>query len=397
MSTAPRQRDVATIDAGRVPVSLYVHIPWCVRKCPYCDFNSHPTRGELPEGPYVAALLDDLDHERDAIAGRTIHSVFIGGGTPSLFAPASIARLLRGIARRVDLADDCEVTLEANPGTVDAGRFAGFREAGVNRLSIGVQSFDDRMLRRLGRIHGAHDALVAARSALAAGFDGVNLDLMFGLPGQSHAGAVRDVEMALELAPGHVSYYQLTLEPNTLFHVRPPELPQDDAVTAMWDHGRSLLEGAGYAQYEVSAYAVPGRACRHNLNYWCFGDYAGIGAGAHGKYSRADGAVVRTVKHKHPTAYLQAAGDGRLLSRRVVERRDLTVEFMMNALRIRGGVSMELYSARTGLPAAGLRAAIGRGRELGLLAPGVDRICPTDVGYRFVDRLVELFLEEEAG
>lgn len=392
-----RERRVAGIDAAEVPVSLYVHIPWCVRKCPYCDFNSHAAGGELPQASYVIALLDDLDHEVEAIAGRAIHSIFIGGGTPSLFTPAAIARLLRGIARRVDVVDGCEVTLEANPGTLDAGHFAGFREAGVNRLSIGVQSFDDRMLQRLGRIHGAGEAREAAHGALAAGFEGINLDLMFGLPGQSPASAARDVETALELDPGHVSYYQLTLEPNTLFHARPPELPEDDTVTAMWDQGRGLLEGAGYAQYEVSAYAAPGRACRHNLNYWSFGDYTGIGAGAHGKYSQADGTVVRTVKHKHPAVYMQAVGAGRLLSRRVVAPLDLPVEFMMNALRVRGGVSLDLYCARTGLPAAGLRVAMARGRQLGLLASGDDdRICPTDVGYRFLDRLVELFLEEES-
>ncbi len=396
MGPAPRPRGVAGMDAPRLPVSLYVHIPWCVRKCPYCDFNSHAGGGELPQAAYVGALLDDLDHEAEALAGRAIHSIFIGGGTPSLFTPAAIARLLQGIARRVELVDGCEVTLEANPGTLDAGHFAGFREAGVNRLSIGVQSFDDRMLRRLGRIHGAAEALKAAHGARAAGFEGINLDLMFGLPGQGPVSAARDVETALELDPGHVSYYQLTLEPNTLFHARPPELPEDDAVTAMWDQGRGLLEGAGYAQYEVSAYAAPGRACRHNLNYWQFGDYVGIGAGAHGKYSRADGIILRTVKHRHPTAYLQAAGAARVLSRRVVDPRELPVEFMMNALRVRGGVSLELYRARTGLPAAGLRAAIVRGRELGLLAPGDDGVRPTDLGFRFLDRLTELFLEEEA-
>ncbi len=391
----PSPRGGGGIDTARVPVSLYVHIPWCVRKCPYCDFNSHAGGGEPPQAAYVSALLDDLDHEAEAIAGRAVSSVFIGGGTPSLFAPAAIARLLRGIARRTELVDDCEVTLEANPGTLDASHFEGFREAGVNRLSIGVQSFDDRMLRRLGRIHGAAEALEAAHGARAAGFEGINLDLMFGLPGQSFASAARDVETALDLDPGHISYYQLTLEPNTLFHARPPRLPEDDAVTAMWDHGRGLLEGAGYAQYEVSAYAAPGRACRHNLNYWHFGDYVGIGAGAHGKYSRPDGTILRTVKHRHPTAYLQAKGAARVLSRRMVAPRDLPLEFMMNALRVRGGVSLDLYSARTGLPAAGLRAAILRGRELGLLAPENDGIRPTDVGFRFLDRLVELFLEEE--
>ena len=383
---------MARPDPGAIPLALYVHVPWCVRKCPYCDFNSHAAAGDLPAETYVDALLDDLDGEVAATGERTVETVFIGGGTPSLLPAAAVSRLLAGIAARVPLADGCEVTLEANPGTLEAGRFEAFREAGVNRLSIGVQSLDDGMLAALGRIHSAAEAAAAVQAARAAGFASVNLDLMFGLPGQDVAGGRRDVAGALALEPDHISFYQLTLEPNTLFHARPPALPSPDTVAELWDRGREALERAGYAQYEVSAYARSGRACRHNLNYWSFGDYAGIGAGAHGKLTAADGRVVRKVKQKHPAAYLRAAGEGRLVARRVVAPADLPAEFMMNALRLRDGVPRNLYAARTGLDPRDLRPALERGVADGLLEADPARLRATDLGYRFLDRTVGLFL-----
>jgi len=384
---------MSRLDPGRLPLALYVHIPWCVRKCPYCDFNSHAVTGEVPERAYVEALLDDLDGELEAISGRPIRSVFIGGGTPSLFTPSSIQGLLAGIRHRVRLVDDCEITLEANPGTLDAGHYAGYLEAGVNRLSIGVQSLDDGMLERLGRIHGAAEARAAVRGARAAGFEAVNLDLMFGLPGQSPAQAAADLGEALELSPTHISYYQLTLEPNTLFHARPPRLPEEDDIAAIWERGRAALEAAGYSQYEVSAYAGAGRECRHNLNYWWFGDYVGIGAGAHGKLSTAHGEVIRTVKHRHPAAYLKSSGSHRSRSRRTVAGDELTGEFMLNALRIKAGVPAGLYGERTGLDLEALRPLMEQARDQGLLEFDADRLRPTELGYRFLNRLVAVFLD----
>ena len=289
-------------------LSLYVHLPWCVKKCPYCDFNSHGLKGTLPEAAYVDALLRDLDQDLPRVAGRRIETVFFGGGTPSLFSAAAIARFLDGALRRLPFAADAEVTLEANPGTVERGRFAEYRAAGVTRLSIGVQSFDPAALKVLGRIHSSTEAVTAAEEAHAAGLANFNLDLMYALPGQSLEGALDDVARAATLKPAHISHYQLTLEPNTLFHAHPPTLPDEDTAWAMQEACQGALAERGYKQYEVSAYAQAGRECRHNLNYWRFGDYLGLGAGAHGKLTDASGRVTRIWKVKHPETYLRGAG-----------------------------------------------------------------------------------------
>jgi len=289
------------------PLSLYIHFPWCVRKCPYCDFNSHAVRGDLPEDQYIDALLADLESDLPRVWGRPVRSVFLGGGTPSLFSPEAIERLLAGVRARVTLVPEAEVTLEANPGTVETERFRGYRAAGVNRLSIGIQSFQPEQLQKLGRIHGRDEALAAAQAARAAGFDNFNLDLMFGLPQQTLDEALADLRTALALNPTHLSLYQLTLEPNTLFHAQPPELPDEDVLAAMQEALQAELADAGFTQYEVSAYARAGRRCRHNLNYWQFGDYLGIGAGAHAKITDADG-ITRLWKVKQPRNFLETAG-----------------------------------------------------------------------------------------
>ncbi|MEJ2575414.1 MAG: radical SAM family heme chaperone HemW [Gammaproteobacteria bacterium] len=371
-------------------MGLYVHIPWCVRKCPYCDFNSHALRGDLPGAAYVSALLADLAADAGPVAGRPVDSVFIGGGTPSLLEPAQLRRLLAGIGERLELTADCEITLEANPGAVDARRFAGYRAAGVNRLSIGVQSFDDRRLAALGRIHDGAAALTAFARARAAGFDNLNLDLMFGLPGQTLEDALTDLQTALELAPEHLSWYQLTLEPNTAFQRAPPPLPAHEAVADMQEAGQARLAAAELRQYEVSAYARPGRNCRHNTTYWTFGDYLGIGAGAHGKLTRADGRIERRHKVRHPTDYLAAAGrPAATAGARELTVGELGVEFMLNALRLREGVDEALFEARTGQRLALLAAPLAEARARGLLA--ADRLRATDLGWRFLDDLVSLF------
>jgi len=333
------------------PLALYVHVPWCVKKCPYCDFNSHGLKGRLPEAEYVQALLADLDADRaafaDALDGRGIETVFFGGGTPSLFSGAAIGATLDGVAARIPIARDAEVTLETNPGTVEHGRFRDYRAAGVNRVSLGVQSFDDEALRRIGRIHGADEARRAVRLAQDDGIDNINLDLMYALPQQSEQGALADVAEAVALAPQHISHYQLTLEPNTLFAARPPKLPNDDAAWAMQERCQAALADSGYAQYEVSAYARDGRECRHNLNYWRFGDYLGIGAGAHGKLTAPDGAIRRTWKLKHPERYLAAAaGAERLGGDDLVPPEQRPFEYMLNALRLNEGFALSAFAAR---------------------------------------------------
>lgn len=333
-------------------LSLYVHLPWCVRKCPYCDFNSHALRDALPEAEYVAALLRDLDQDLPRVIGRRIDTVFFGGGTPSLFQPASIAAILHGVRKRMTLAGDAEITLEANPGTVERGRFAEYRAAGVTRLSIGAQSFNARHLQLLGRIHSADETVHAAEEAHAAGLENFNLDLMYGLPEQDAAQARADVERAMALMPAHISHYQLTLEPNTLFHAYPPPLPDDDLVWEMQQQCQARLAAQGYIQYEISAYARAGRQCRHNLNYWRYGDYLGIGAGAHAKLSDAGAdCIARWWKVKQPTAYLRTAGtrDGaRGLETIIGDER--TFEFMLNRLRLTEGFSAEDFESVTGLP-----------------------------------------------
>lgn len=377
------------------PLALYVHLPWCVRKCPYCDFNSHALRGNLPADAYVDALLADVAREVGHTHGREIGSVFFGGGTPSLFPPAALARLLEGLHRYLAIAADCEITLEANPGTVDRARFEDFRNAGVNRLSIGVQSFHADSLRRLGRIHGPEAAIAAIETAHAAGFDSFNIDLMYGLPNQSLQEAVADTAQAIALASPHISHYQLTLEPKTAFAARPPALPEDDTVYAMQLVCQARLAAAGYEHYEISAYARPGRRCRHNLNYWTFGDYIGVGAGAHGKVTDIDqGKIARYEKLALPKNYLKKAAAGEVVVNSYQLRaQDAVLEFMMNALRLPQGVPRTLCMARTGLSWTWFEAAVGDARKRGWLdLTADDRLLPTSVGMRFLNDLLACFL-----
>ena len=383
------------------PLSLYIHYPWCVRKCPYCDFNSHQAGDEsldaTREKDYIAALLRDLEQHLPAVWGRQIYSIFIGGGTPSLLSPDGLDSLLSQLRALLPLVADCEITLEANPGTVEQGRFAAYRQAGVNRLSIGVQSFDDTMLQRLGRIHSGSEAIRAAEAAHGAGFDNFNLDLMFGLPGQGEQAAQTDLRQAIALSPTHISWYQLTIEPNTAFAHAPPVLPEEEALWAIQTAGQVLLADSGYGQYEVSAYAREGRRCRHNLNYWRFGDYLGIGPGAHGKITHcSDGRIERTWKKRHPREWLQA-GDGTAMmaGRRDISRPDLVLEFMMNALRLVEGVESSLFSANTGLPITAAEGPLRRAVELGLLEWDIERIAPTVKGRDYLNELLALFLPEE--
>lgn len=377
------------------PLSLYVHLPWCVRKCPYCDFNSHEARGELPEDAYIDALLRDLEHDLPRVPDRSLVSIFLGGGTPSLFSPAAIRRLLDSVRDRVTCVPDIEITLEANPGTVEQTRFEGYRAAGVNRLSIGVQSFNADHLERLGRIHGVDEARRAAIAARAAGFDNFNLDLMYALPQQTLDQARTDLEQAIALQPTHLSYYQLTLEPNTAFHHQPPPLPDDEAAWQMHELGESMLSASGYAQYEVSAYAQPGRQARHNHNYWSFGDYLGIGAGAHGKLTNTAGQFWRTAKQRHPRAYLQAAGSAACLQRdEQIRPTDLPVEFLMNALRLKEGFALADYKLRTGLETLNLEPGLSQAMQQGMLEHNTNRIRATALGYRHLDGLLAMFMPE---
>ena len=374
------------------PLALYVHIPWCVKKCPYCDFNSHASPGRIPEAEYVAALLTDLAHDAALTRGRAIRSVFFGGGTPSLFSAGSIARVLDAAASH-GLAADAEVTLETNPGTVEHDSFEGYRAAGVNRISFGVQSFDDDALKRIGRIHGAAEARDAVKLAQDAGFDNINLDLMYALPRQDRAGAERDVEAAIALAPAHVSHYQLTLEPNTLFAAHPPPLPGDDEAWAMQESCEALLADAGYAQYEVSAYARAGRRCAHNLNYWRFGDYLGVGAGAHAKRTDAAGTIHRSWKKKLPRAYLAAGGGPAALGgSEAIAQEQLPFEYMLNALRLNEGFALAEFAARTGLPAGAIAAPLERALARGWLTRAGDHVTPTPLGRRFLNDVIASFL-----
>jgi len=378
--------------AALPPLALYVHIPWCVRKCPYCDFNSHERTGELPEAEYIEKLLVDLEGLLPSIWGRRLTSVFIGGGTPSLFAPESIDRLLSGVRARLPLEPESEVTLEANPGTVEAARFKGFRAAGVNRISIGVQSFDDRMLRALGRIHGGAEARRAVDAALAS-FENVNLDLMYGLPGQSAAMARSDLEQAIASGVPHVSAYQLTIEPNTAFWNKPPPLPEHDLCADMQLAAEALLDAAGYEHYETSAFAKPGRRSRHNLNYWQFGDYLGIGAGAHGKVSFPD-RITRHSRIKQPREYL--VSESSMVEDRAVPEAEVPFEFALNALRLTDGFPPGLFTERTGLPLNALEASLQEAERKGLLERDWQRIRPSARGRLFLNELLELFLAGES-
>jgi putative oxygen-independent coproporphyrinogen III oxidase len=374
------------------PLSLYIHFPWCVRKCPYCDFNSHAVRDGIPEEAYIDALIADLEHSLPDIWGRRIHSIFFGGGTPSLMAPAALDRLLTAVRARVPLTPGAEITLEANPGTVEAERFTGFRDAGVNRLSIGVQSFDDRHLAALGRIHDAHEARRAIDLAQRT-FERVNIDLMYALPQQTMDEAMQDVSTALGTGVSHLSCYHLTLEPNTPFAAHPPQLPDDDASADMQEAIEARLAEAGFVHYETSAFAQPGRQCLHNLNYWQFGDYLGIGAGAHGKLSFHD-RVRRDMRHKHPGAYLDAAAGGRFVQEsREVATTELPFEFMMNAARLNDGFALDLFERHTSLPLDALMPRLLEAREDGLLALDSGRIRPTLRGRRFLNDLLQRFLD----
>ena len=382
---------------GFPPLSLYIHLPWCVRKCPYCDFNSHAVRDAIPEEAYVDALIADLEQDLPLVWGRTVYTVFIGGGTPSLFSARSIERLLDEVRARLRLAPDAEITLEANPGTVEAGRFAEYRDAGINRLSIGVQSLDDEMLRRIGRVHGAAEAMAAAEAAAHAGFDRWNVDLMYGLPGQSREQALCDIQRAIALDPPHISHYQLTIEPNTLFYNRPPNRADDDELWEMQGVCQQALSAAGYAQYEVSAYARLGAECAHNRNYWEFGDYLGIGAGAHAKITLGDEQAVRRMsKVRNPADYLSSASAiGRVAETRVLSTQDLGLEFMMNALRLNQGFAARLFHERTGLPIAMLAAPLERAERLGLIGQDITRIWPTERGRRYLNDLLLLFMPDD--
>jgi oxygen-independent coproporphyrinogen-3 oxidase len=381
------------------PLSLYVHLPWCVRKCPYCDFNSHEFRGiggTPPYGQYVEALLADLDFDLPLAWGRTVHSVFFGGGTPSLFPAEAIDAFLQGASARLRFAPGLEVTLETNPGTAEHGRFEHYRAAGVNRLSFGVQTFDDAVLQRLGRIHDSAEAEAAVRLARDAGFDNFNLDLMYALPGQTLAMAERDIERALALQPAHVSHYQLTLEPNTVFAARPPrDIPDEDAAWDMQERCQRMLADAGYAQYEVSAYARPGRQCAHNLNYWRFGDYLGIGAGAHGKLTLgAEQSIMRRWKHKHPAAYLATAGSAEAIGGdETIAPARRPFEYMLNALRLVEGFSLAQFEARTGLPRAAIATPMAQARDRDWLQVDGDHVRPTALGRRFGNDVIALFLD----
>jgi len=375
------------------PVSIYVHLPWCVRKCPYCDFNSHARPDVLPESEYVAALLADLEGDLDLAAGRPVSSVFLGGGTPSLFGVDAIAALLDGLAARLPFLPDAEITMEANPGTIEHGRFAGYAQAGINRVSLGAQSFDAASLAVLGRIHGPAEIGVAARELACAGLHNFNLDLMYALPGQTREAALADLDAAIALGPAHLSHYQLTLEPGTPFYHRPPALPDDDAALEMQLDCQARLAAAGYVQYEISGYARPGRQCRHNLNYWRFGDYLGIGAGAHGKATVA-GQVLRTEKPRSPREYLRGAGRAGA-QRRVVPARELPFEFMLNVLRLTDGFTLAEFERATGLPAASVRQTLAAQAASGLIEEQGGRFRPTSTGFRFLNDLITAFLPGE--
>ncbi|MCM2321539.1 MAG: radical SAM family heme chaperone HemW [Pseudomonas sp.] len=373
------------------PLALYIHIPWCVRKCPYCDFNSHAAGPELPEEAYVDALLADLDADLPAAHGRELRSIFFGGGTPSLFSARVLDRLLRGVERRLGFAQDIEITLEANPGTFEQAKFVDYRALGINRLSIGVQSFQSEQLKALGRIHDGDEAIRAAEMARRAGFDNFNLDLMHGLPGQDVEGALADLRQAIALAPNHLSWYQLTLEPNTVFWSQPPEVPEDDILWDIQEAGQALLAGEGFVQYETSAYARDGRRARHNLNYWSFGDFLGIGAGAHAKLSDPSGQIRRSWKTRLPRDYLDP-GKQFQAGERLLEAAELPFEFMMNALRLTEGVPAALFEQRTGLPLASIAEACAVARQAGLLDADPQVLRPTARGQLFLNDLLQHFL-----
>jgi len=379
------------LDIDAIPLALYVHFPWCERKCPYCDFNSHEQFKPAEQSDYIDALLNDLKQQLGSLYQRPLHSIFLGGGTPSLFSGDSIERLLGAIDKRWGIGRDVEVTMEANPGSAEADRFRSYRNAGVNRLSLGIQSFADRHLKALGRIHD-RDQAIRAIEAARLNFDRINLDIMHGLSGQTTAEALEDLAMAVERAEGHISWYQLTIERNTAFWSNPPSLPGDDSLADIQDAGEAYLRQSGFDQYEVSAWARPGQQSSHNLNYWTFGDYLGIGAGAHGKITRPGGEVIRKQRSRLPKDYMAAIDDNKPPLQQVIPGDQLPVEFMLNALRLRGGVNEQLYRARTGLDAtdiAGIRSELV---SEGLLSDAPDRLAVTPLGFRFLDDVVARFM-----
>ncbi len=379
------------------PLSLYIHLPWCVAKCPYCDFNSHALTGELPQDRYVDALLADLEVDLPRVWGRTVQTVFLGGGTPSLFSAESIDRLMSGVRARVALAPEAEITMEANPGAVEYDRFEAYRAAGINRISLGVQSFDADQLKTLGRIHSSDEAHQAIEAIKQAGFQRFNIDLMWALPGQDVEAALRDLDQALAFGPRHLSHYQLTLEPNTLFAAHPPKLPDEDRVIDIQEACAERLQTAGFEDYEISAWSAPGQASRHNLNYWRFGDYLGIGAGAHGKITLpADGSIRRTRRKSHPRPYLNGLENGQFIAEDwAVAPTDRAFEFFLNRLRLNEPVTLAEFEARTGLSPASISAPVERGRELGLLQAdrGDGAIVRSDHGRNFLNDLQMLFLD----
>lgn len=377
--------------ANLPPLSLYIHIPWCVQKCPYCDFNSHALKGEVPHDDYVQHLLADLDNDAAMAQGREISTIFIGGGTPSLLSGPAMQTLLDGVRTRLTLRADAEITMEANPGTVEADRFVNYQRAGVNRISIGVQSFEQTKLTRLGRIHGPEEAIRAARLAHALGLRSFNLDLMHGLPDQTLEDALEDLRQAIALNPPHLSWYQLTIEPNTLFGSRPPVLPDDDALWDIFEQGHQLLSAAGYQQYETSAYAKPGYQCQHNLNYWRFGDYLGIGCGAHGKITYPDGRIIRTAKTRHPRGYMQ----GNYLDKQhEVETADKPFEFFMNRFRLLEAAPRAEFTRYTGLTEEIIRPQIDQALNLGYVVETPEEWQITEHGKLFLNSLLELFLAD---
>jgi oxygen-independent coproporphyrinogen-3 oxidase len=392
---AEKRQSTVALQEFRIspPLALYVHVPWCVQKCPYCDFNSHEANGEIPEREYVAALIADLQSALPLIWGRPVVSVFFGGGTPSLLSPAAIDELIAAFRALAMLSPEAEITLEANPGTVEAEKFIGFRKTGVNRLSLGIQSFNEGHLKALGRIHDADEAKRAAQLA-GEHFDSFNLDLMYGLPGQTLAQAMSDVDTALSFAPSHLSCYQLTLEPNTRFAAFPPELPENDLCADMQEAIEARLAGAGFTNYETSAFARSGKQCRHNLNYWHFGDYLGIGAGAHSKLTLHD-RVLRQMRWKHPKAYLENIQAGRPIQEETqIDSTSLPFEFLMNSLRLADGFPPALFESRTAQPISRILPALRAAEADGLLDIGPEKIAPTLKGRRFLNVLLERFLDE---
>lgn len=376
----------------QIPLSLYIHIPWCVRKCPYCDFNSHQAKDQLPQELYVAALLQELDSHLHRIENRSLISIFFGGGTPSLFSAQAIGAILDGVQKRIAMDSNIEITLEANPGTIDQDRFRDFKSAGINRLSLGIQSLQDEKLKVLGRIHDKENALRAIDIAKQAGFTNFNLDLMYGLPNQSIEDAMSDIQQALAFEPTHFSWYQLTIEPNTLFYHQRPVLPQDDTLWEMQTIGQLLIRSLGYNQYEVSAYSLAQKECRHNLNYWEFGDYLGIGAGAHSKITNSKtGMVERFSQVKNPRDYLDVNKRNKQTIQ-IISEQDLIFEFMLNALRLTDGVPVTLFAERTGLSLQQIAPILSKAKQRNLLLDNPDYIYPSVLGKKFLNNLVEMFL-----